>query len=441
VSDVFKYQVLDENLFSLRFGGNNPHLIPKYGLIHHGPFKGLEYSPLLIRFVYPDMRLDSYIKKLKNIFIEGSEKFPGFKSVYRSNLEFLNDIVIERKKILKPLESENLKKALEEDRNLSVKPAYVVVTLPYPRWFKKSPYYLLKSHLLSHNIMSQMIRTDTLTTKSLQEVALNMANAIFAKAGGEPWRLWSKITSFSGVGERVAIIGTGITKIPKEPGYKEYDRYAGFTILYSDEGQLLHIKTFVTEYDRQLAIRELKKAVIEAVNKFDVCKELDVIIHYAGKELGRLEEEELVKTMEELEKARTLKIRYVVLRIVTNPLYKVFSISEHGYPPMGLYVRIGERLLLIYTTGYLKEMSPMGVPVPLLLSIRLSNVSIKEIDTEVLVSSVCELARLNWRGVNIFNREPVTVKYSRLLAYLSASFKEAKDLDPEDLPRGNPWFL
>jgi len=439
---MFKYRVLDEQLFSLRFGGNNPHLIPRYGLIHHGPFKQLKYSPLPLRFIYPNVQIDNLIERLKEILTKGSADFPGFKKIYKSDLEILEDIIIKKEEISNPLRSEKLRKALEEDVKLDIKPIYVVTIPPYPRWFRKSPYYLLKAHLLKHGIMSQMVKTDTMATKPLREVVFNMANAIFAKAGGEPWRLWSKVFSFSGgASEKVAIIGMGLSRIPKEPGHREYDRYAGFTVLYSDEGQLLYVKTFVTKYDRQSALKELKKAVIRAIDKFSAYNELDIIIHYAGKELGRLEEEELIKTIEELERTRQLKIHYIVLRIVENPLYRVFSISEGGYPPAGLYVQLGERLILTYTVGYLRGMSPIGVPTPLLLSIRLSNLPIHNIDIEALVSSVCELARLNWRGTNFFNREPVTVKYSRLLAYLSASLKEAEDLDPEDLPEERPWFL
>lgn len=438
---MFRYQVLDEQLLSLRFGGNNPHLVPKYGLVDHGPFKRLEYSLLLLRFVYPNIHIGNPLKKLREILANGSDRFPGFKQVYKSSLEFLDDVVIEKEKIINPLKSEKLEKALEEDSELDVRPVYVVVVPPYPWWFRKSPYYLLKAHLLKHGIMSQMVRTDTITTKSLEEVAFNMANAIFAKAGGEPWRLWSKVISFSGLSKRVAIVGTGISKIPREPGYREYDRYAGYTVLYNDEGQLLYIKTFVTEYNKQSALRKLKEAIVRAVDEFSAYGDLDVIIHYAGKELGRLEEEELIKTMKGLGEARNLKVHYVVLRIVRNPLYRVFTKSGHGYPPMGFYTRIGKRLILTYTTGYLRNMSPMGVPIPLLLSIRLSSIPIEEINIEALVSSVCELARLNWRNISVFNREPVTVKYSRLLAYLSASLRETGGLNPEDLPANKPWFL
>lgn len=437
---MFKYQILDEQLLSLRFGGNNPHLVPKYGLIDHGPFKRLEY-PLLLRFVYFNIHVDNFLKKLKEILTKGSDKFPGFKQVYKSSLEFLEDVVIEKEEIINPIKNEKLEKAVEEDYKLDIKPVYVVIIPPYPRWFRRSPYYLLKAYLLKHGIMSQMVRTDTITTKSLEEVAFNMANAIFAKAGGEPWRLWSSVVSFSGLSERVAIVGTGISRIPREPGYREYNRYAGYTVLYNDEGQLLYIKTFVTEYDRQSALKKLKEAIVEAVDEFGAYGDLDIVIHYAGKELGRLEEEELVKTIKGLEEARKLKVHYVVLRIVRNPLYRVFTKFGHGYPPMGFYTRIGEQLILTYTTGYLRKMSSMGVPIPLLLSIRLSNLSIDEINVEALVSSICELARLNWRSISVFNREPVTVKYSRLLAYLSASLKEAGDINPEDLPVNKPWFL
>lgn len=287
-----------------------------------------------------------------------------------------------------------------------------------------------------------MVTFETLYTKSLVDTAFNMANAIFAKAGGEPWRLWNKVPSFSGSGERVIIIGTGLSNVPKEPGHVEYNRYAGFVVLYSDEGQLLSIKTFVTEYSRESALKELKRVIIESLNKFSVGKEVDIIIHYSGKNIGGLEEKEIAETLKEIERARDIRVKYIVLRIITNPLYRVFSLSENGYPPIGLYIQIGEKLILTYTLGSFSGMVPLGVPTPLLLSLRLSNIPLEKVDREALVASICEFARLNWRGVSVFNREPVTIKYSRLLAYLAASIKEEmRDLDLESLPSDRAWFL
>lgn len=438
---MFKYKVLNDQVLSLRFKGNNPHLIPRLGLKDHGPFKPIEHSKLSIRFIYPRKGdLKNVVKRFIQVLMKGERKFLGFEKIYRTKPLFLEEIEVDFQEMLNPSKSRKLKDILMNDVSLSPRPIYIALVPPCPRWFKWSPYYILKAYLLQHNIMSQMIKFDTLTYRPLDEVAFNVSNAIFAKAGGEPWRLWSRIPSFSGTSDKVIIVGTGISRIPKEPGFKEYDRYAGFTILYSDEGQLLYIKTFVTEYDKQAVTKKLNEAIIEAIDSFNVYGELDLIIHYAGKELSHQEEEEIVKTISQIKEMRMLRINYVVLRIIRNPLYRVFSETEHGYPPMGMYVRIGERLLLTYTIGYLQGMRPMGVPIPLLLSIRLSNLSINDVDLEALVASVCEFARLNWRGTNLFNREPVTVKYSRLLAYLASSLKEV-GLNTGALPRKKPWFL
>jgi len=437
---------LGEDTLMLRFGGNNSHIVPRYGIRDYGPFRSPKENRVILRFAYPskDTALKTLVGIFKDTLIQGGHKFPGFQQMYRLNdVEVLEDVCINSKDLFRPSES-TLANIVDEDRTIAPIPIYIVIIPPYPRWYHESPYYILKAFLLKHGILSQMLRTVTLKRgrNTIEETAFNVANAIFAKAGGEPWRLWSHVPSFSGKTDDVLLIGMGISKIPLEPGQKEFYRYVGFTIAYSSEGQLLLIKTSVQEYEKQAVLKKMLQVLREIIQTFGTRRHsIDVIIHYSGKELSHEEETAIQEQLRECQKNLDVEINYAILRIIRDVSYRIALENRYGYPPMASYMNIGERLILIYTNGELRGMTPLGVPRPLLVSIRSSNLHLESIDRVALTRSVTELSRMNWRGTGPFNREPVTIKYSRLSAYLAAAFKEIAELSPEALPHDLPWFL
>lgn len=109
--------MLGENFFSLRFGGNNPHIIPKRGLIDHGPFRRIEGS-LRVRFIRPEGILEEQINKLKDVLLKGNDKFPGgFEGVYRVKLEMLKEVIIRKDKLGNPLNDDKFKKFYARIKN------------------------------------------------------------------------------------------------------------------------------------------------------------------------------------------------------------------------------------------------------------------------------------------------------------------------------------
>ncbi len=434
---------LDPTSLQLVFRTGETHLFPRRGLENYGPHESPSGENITIRFVYPK-NYQTVVNKFKNVLESGGNRFPGFENVYRIPIELSDDIMLDHTEYRGIELPKKLAKAVEEDKEIANKPIYVIVVHPYPRWQKSSPYYVFKSHLLKFKIMSQMIRTDVLQGRNLDEVAYNVANAIFAKAGGKPWKLFTKIPSFSGTADLVIIIGFGLTRVPRDPAQRIFDRYAGYVIVMNEEGLMDHLKTFVTQYEKTVMRRKLIECIRDALNSAlrEHVENIDVIFHYSSKELSIEEEKSIKQLLEQISKDQSVKMNYAIIRIITHPLYRVFMDTDDGYPLMASYVEIGDRLLLIYTVGKLYEkITPLGVPRPILVSIRSSNIDIQEIDKEVFVYSVIGTARMNWRNTGIFNREPTTIRYARDIAYMVASFNEIVNLDPAYLPEEIPWFL
>jgi len=165
---------LDPTSLQLVFKMGGTHLFPRRGLENYGPHESPTGEKITIRFVYPK-NYRTVVSKFKNILENGGNRFPGFENVYRIPIEISDDIVLDYKDYRGIELPKKLAKVVEEDREITSKPIYVVVVHPYPRWQKRNPYYVFKSHLLKCKIMSQMIRTDVLQGRNLDEIAYNVA--------------------------------------------------------------------------------------------------------------------------------------------------------------------------------------------------------------------------------------------------------------------------
>ena len=311
---------LDPTSLQLVFRTGETHLFPRRGLENYGPHESPSGENITIRFVYPK-NYQTVVNKFKNVLESGGNRFPGFENVYRIPIELSDDIMLDHTEYRGIELPKKLAKAVEEDKEIANKPIYVIVVHPYPRWQKSSPYYVFKSHLLKFKIMSQMIRTDVLQGRNLDEVAYNVANAIFAKAGGKPWKLFTKIPSFSGTADLVIIIGFGLTRVPRDPAQRIFDRYAGYVIVMNEEGLMDHLKTFVTQYEKTVMRRKLIECIRDALNSAlrEHVENIDVIFHYSSKELS-IEEEKSIKQPGEEENPREQSAKFLrYVYISRNP--------------------------------------------------------------------------------------------------------------------------
>jgi hypothetical protein len=402
---------IPRNLLSLRVGMDATTLFPSKGIEESGPLE-VRNPSIRLRTVYSDKdqsQVQTLVQKIKS----------ELRDVFRINIEEEIDSRVTGNILTEigDLAREDAKRPQDH------RPIYLVVTEKGSKDNPSAPYYKIKSELLSNNILSQFVTTDTLNNQrriSSNTTFRNIALGIFVKADNIPWHLQMPIT-LNEQSEESLIIGIGITSVRHDIFSKETDRYVGYISFYNSRGVWKMMFPILSPVDK---IQEkIQQSLQEGIN-YTISKEvnkLDVIIHYAGKDIQMEEEKAITETLTRYEKDTGFKINYAIVRLIKSAAYRLFSNRDNGYAPMGTYVNFENGLLLINTTGILgKNATPMGVNVPILASIKKTNLQSTPDLMHNIVYSVVGLARINWRGVNAFNFEPATTKYAREIAYIMA---------------------
>lgn len=326
------------------------------------------------------------------------------------------------------------------------RPMYLVVTEKGSKDDPGAPYYRIKSCLISKRILSQVVTMETLkdSKKMMEPLTFrNIALGILVKANNIPWYLQRPVT-LENDSEETLIIGVGITSIRKNLFSKEAYRYVGYFSFYNSRGIWKRLNPLFSSLDeisyriKQTLSDGVEETISKGVNR------LDVIIHYAGKEIKRQEEEVIRETLNQYAEKTGIKINHAIVRLIKSPVYRLFSNHKYGYAPMGTYVDFENRLVLIGTTGLLgRKATPIGVNTPILASVRDTNIEVNPQLIYNIVHSIVGLARMNWRGANAFNFEPATTKYAREIAYVLARLGESVYKDSETLKfiQNKMWFI
>uniref|UniRef100_A0A7C2P1T7 Protein argonaute n=1 Tax=candidate division WOR-3 bacterium TaxID=2052148 RepID=A0A7C2P1T7_UNCW3 len=403
------------NLLLLRVGMGATTFFPSKGIESAGPLEVLNTN-ISLKVICDVKNKDKVASLLGKIRKELCD-------VFKIKIEEETEEIVEGSMI------EKIKDLAHKDTRQpeAKRPIYLVITEKEPKDDPGATYYKIKEELLSNNILSQVVTTDTLDDpRKMSEMTTfrNIALGIFVKADNTPWYLQMPVT-LSGRSEETLIVGVGITSLRKSIFSKETHRYVGYFSFYNSRGvwkRLTPLFSSIEEIQKKIQ-RSLSEGIERTVSK--EVSELDVIIHYAGKEVKKDEEEIIHDTLVQHAEGKGIKVNYAIVRLIKSPVYRLFSNHEYGYAPMGAYVDFENNLVLINTTGLLgRNTTPMGVNTPILASIRKTNLEVNPNLVHNVVYSIIGLARMNWRGVSAFNFEPATTKYAREIAYTMAHLGE-----------------
>ena len=158
-----------------------------WGLRRFGPFDK-SAGEIRIGVIAPASSMDR-VKSLLNELENGVPIFPGgMQQFFRCNLAVAQECIVSGN-TADDYENAGVDfVSVADQREVDV----VLVFIPKTgRYFSNTPYYRLKAVLATHGFASQMI-TD-MTFSNLKWSYLNLASAIFAKAGHIPWVLESEM--------------------------------------------------------------------------------------------------------------------------------------------------------------------------------------------------------------------------------------------------------
>jgi predicted HTH transcriptional regulator len=392
------------------------------GLSQYGSYERPEKEiPLVI--LITDERSEE-MKSLIKTIIHGSYKYRGAEKTFSVNLK---QLYIETTGSC----DDYLKKCEEILRDIPEKAVFIIYCPEeiYGKEDYQSPYYRVKHYLLEKGYPSQMIDEETLLDQRFKD--FNIALDIFAKSGYVPWVL------SEGMPNADLFLGISYSTVGRGPERKRvlayinvFDRY-GKWLYYRGNAKPIRFE------ERNRAFREILEDIVQDYEKRASLQRLHV--HSAFK-LSFESRKEIADGV--WKRAPQAEVSFVHINDLSNiRLYDKRSMGD-GSLSRGAYVVINPNHFFISTTGY-NELGQKGIGTPRTLEVKVNRLGSKgDLDPRIYAQHILSLTKLNWASTKSFCRDPITLKYSRDIAYLMAAF--LKSFDSFKIhPRleKTPWFL
>ena len=466
MSKVFGYY--DIRSFPLRFGGGGIGL-SAYEIVRYGP---LAYEPLhAVAYLYSVDRFKSLLilykggdgevqklvnEKLLRHLSEGLENkriFPGFNTVFKLSIE-ISAISF------KSYDPDEILSAFQ-DHCKDIYACFPLIVLPrVARGDYDSIYYRTKAAFLNRGVASQVFTVDLLKDEQNYKWSLlPTAIQIFTKMGGVPYTL-----ERGALGEKVSedvavfIMGLGISYHPLLRR-----RGAGYLVVFDQSGAWYFMDSTVLLLGRDEDIsKRVARLLVRSINNilsYSNKRDNVLIIHYSGKEISRDEEKAIANAIKSAEKELNKFLAVYILKIRdsdivvydTRGTYMVDK-AQTGYPPVGLTLQLKPGLYLMFTSGYFEAQSSVrgnirrGLSRARIVSRHKEMEPAKDelkLGDKELLATVFGMCRLNYSSVqNPVAREPITVRYSREIAWLSLRLSElGTNLDEDIRIKRVMWFI
>jgi argonaute-like protein implicated in RNA metabolism and viral defense len=248
---------------------------------------------------------------------------------------------------------------------------------------------------------------------------MNLASALFAKAGGIPWVLESEMKNAD------MILGVDISDVisaRKRSG--SLARYVGFVNVFDRYGRWLFFEGTARAYGRGKNFEQLQELLQRAIERFKAEsseKRLprSVIVHYY-KRFGHEEIDYVKRILGNL----LGDYRVAFISIDDSHSYKLYDLAvPDGGFPRGAYAYLGNDDILLSTTGF-TESAKHRMGTPKLLHIQSRQYPTNFLELDDIASQVLSLTKLDWATATPLVREPVTMQFSREIAYLTGAITE-----------------
>jgi hypothetical protein len=407
------------------------HISPRR-IVSLRPFSYRELlgDSIRIKLLGDDETLDLGVKLITHLiggYSAFNESIPPFNDTFGAKLVFHKDSDVKKTTWQNLLV--DLEEALDNLKSEARRGVVVVVVKDLPEsTYIRSKIKVVMGYSKSADLRTQFIRKRTIEanagTKGYVYLLMNVATAIYAKAGGTPWKLSRSVLSTKGL-----ILGISFSRKRDRLSDKEVIYYGAIQILdrygehlatqvrmFTASPKELRTKGLFVPYDK------LKSILKDAINRYG--KVPQIVIHKSAPIVD--EEIKAVKEVVEEYSNNEYPILYNFAHVKTNTIYRAYDFSASDYS-----VRRGLMLLrsgksskwiqyILFTTGRVyqraSERGKLGTPKPLELAIE---TNMRRIVPEALGEQVLALTKLDWNTTDPEVREPITIKYSRKAAEIA----------------------
>ncbi len=403
------------------------------GLRDFGPLRPLDGPPTLL-FIFREQ--DRQAARLLALSLRGSKQrgqfnFPGFKALFKSDLE-----IDANPFILPDLSTHSMEVALERAKTERKTSPQLLPVIVLPN-IDENGYLAQKAHFSHAGLPTQVCTLRILEDEeSLRWAIANLALQIFCKAGGQPWKVRP-------TAEHSLIIGISQShKIRLVDDQRHIDKYFAFSVLTDSSGLFRQIRVLGESPDHSTYISELqsnlKQLLQENAGSFN-----RVVIHTSFK--LKYEEINAIRqtTREVAEATDRSTCRFAVIKV--NQYSRFFGINRSVnslVPYEATKIRLGPHEYLVWFEGIYPDKPNVTkvFPGPTHLQfLPVENERTEPAGERELLQDLINLSGANWRGFNA-KSAPISVFYCHLVADLVHDFHE-RNLPLPEVPDIRPWFL
>ena len=295
-----------------------------------------------------------------------------------------------------------------------------------------SPYYKAKRVLLESGIPCQMVDTPTLQNPNFKD--LNLALNIVAKTGVTPWVLPESIPDAD------FFIGLSYTSSREQLD----DRMLGFANVFNHYGRWEFYSGgngAVPYTEREHHYEELVSSTME---KLSLSEHPTVWFHYSAR-FSRTDRDAILRGARKIRP----KGKYVFVWINSHHPVRLFDqrTETDGSVARGRYVISAPNQIYISTTGYNQYRKILGTPQALEVNVYVDHPATSRtqapVDHHALARQILSLTKLNWASTDSLCAEPITTKYAKNIAYLTAAFQRQQqgEFRLHDVLERTPWFI
>jgi len=457
------------NIADFKFNFKDGISTDAYGIVKLGPLSKTplyknatvgvdQYKLLLILYNKEESKIEERIKQFIKDLKEGLENkkiFPGFNQVLGTNVNI-------EALPFKKYDPDIIFDTFNQYGSSSV--ALPILILPkVAKSQYDSIYYRTKAVFLAKDIPTQIVTRDLLEDSNKYKWSLlPLTVQIFVKMGGIPYALARRfISTESLTNTAINILSFGLSYHPLQE-----KRGVGFITVFDHNGVWNFMDSVALSMDKIDNITEniakLIERSIEMILQRTNVKNQILIIHYSGKEISSKEENTIRNAMTTAKYINKF-IAVNVLKIKDSDIIVGFEDSPHKdkksgkntwYPPTGIVFRLKRDVYSIVTTGYFESLGGdlmsnirRGLPTSKIIArhkeMEIQGQSKPFLEDRDLLASVFAMCRLNYASMNNpLSKDPVTIRYSREIAWLTLRLEEhGTDLNKLTKIKNVMWFI
>lgn len=325
-----------------------------------------------------------------------------------------------------------------------------IVLIPFEKFGNvedNKKYFRLKHKFLEHGISSQCVRLQTLKSENTFKWSVaNIGLQIFAKLGGEPWKVRP-------ANERCLIIGIGQAhrkekvELTDEKTGNTYEKFFikksfAYTVLTDSSGIYKDLVILSSGEEEEDYLKNLKENLRGIIEKYD--DEYDKFVIHTTFSINKNEIKIIKSLVNQMSVGELQDKEFVVMKFNDKNKYFGYAPNNNSLIPYeSSFVKLSRDEFLIWFEGlqYHTSSSAKSIERPVHVQFLHTPDHFNDDNRKLYLQDAINLSGANWRGFNA-KSFPVSVFYAKEIAKYINSFREI-NLDESNVNWTGitPWFL